>query len=257
MQYITMKHEHLLYFLLALIPLFSCKKNINQDTATPSTLSNDLVLYMPFNNSLADSSGNAISSSSFGNISYGNNRYFEGGKSLTLTGTSRVEISSPRLDTLSRFSFYMEFMPYNSNSMVLLSRTRFNVTTNMKQSFSLMTNFNGGGTRYQMKRPGGCDDINTATAFGPEVKGSALPSINGWNYAAITYDGNTVRSYLNGNLVASSNQAGLNLCADAPLIIGSWFEGEPHYFQGRIDEFRVYKRALSENEITQLHQLRK
>lgn len=240
------------------ISLFSCKKDETKPTSeAPSTLTQDLLLYMPFNSSLADSSGNANSATAFGALSYNNNRYFENGKSLVLNGTNnRVEISGSKFDTLSRFTIYMEFMPYNSNPMSLLSRTQFVNSANMKQAFSLMINY-GSGTRFQMKKAGNCDNVNTATAFAPEVTGNGIPSINGWNYVAVTYDGNTVQTYLNGNLVGSSVQQGATLCSGAPLIIGSWWEGDAHYFAGQVDELRLYKRALSKDEVSQIHQLHK
>jgi hypothetical protein len=150
----------------------------------------------------------------------------------------------------------MEFLPANTNSMTLLSRTLFSVVPNMKQAFNLMIN-TGAGTRFQMKKAGNCDNTNTATAFGALVLGQTVPSTNGWNYVAVTYNGSTITTYINGVLAATGNEPGANLCSGAPLIIGSWWEGAPAYFQGSVDEVRVYNRALSQSEITQIFQLHK
>ena len=242
--------------------VMACQKDMDTDTttdnppATSTTLKQGLLLYMPFNGSLADSSGSLVTGVGFGTTAYANNRYFEDGKALALNGTNnRIEISTQALDTLRNFTIYMEFLPDNLNSMTLLSRTMFSPTANMKQAFNLMTNFGGGGTRFRMKKAGNCDNTNTATAYGTEILGQAIPSIKAWNYVAVTYNGATIQMYLNGVLVGSGSEFGAGLCSGAPLIIGSWYEGEPHYFKGRVDELRIYNRVLSTSEISQLHQL--
>jgi hypothetical protein len=240
--------------------LFSCSKDIDNPTDTPpatvTTLKQGLLLYMPFNGSLADSSGYPVTGIGFGATAYAGNRYFEEGKALALNGVNnRIEIPTQVLDTVRNFTIYMEFLPDNTSSMTLLSRTMFSVTANMKQTFNLMSNFGGGGTRFRMKKAGNCDNTNTATAFGTEVLGQAIPSIKAWNYVAVTYNGATIQMYLNGILVGSGPEPGAGLCSGAPLIIGSWYEGEPHYFKGRIDELRIYNRVLSTSEITQINQL--
>ena len=168
--------------------MFSCNEEVEIDNATTSpttssSLKRSLLLYMPFNISLAESSGSSVSGIGFGTTSYAGNRYFEEGNALALNGTNnRIEIPTQVLDTVRNFTIYMESLPDNINSMTLRSRTMFSVTANMKQSFNLMSNFGGGGTRFRMKKAGSCDNTNTATAFGIEILGQAIPSIKAWNY---------------------------------------------------------------------------
>jgi PKD repeat protein len=80
------------------------------------------------------------------------------------------------------------------------------------------------------------------------AQGSSTLSPNAWAHVAVTYDGTNERLYVNGNQVATKAQAGSMGVSGAPLRIGGnsmWGE----YFQGRIDEIRVYNRALSVTEI--------
>ncbi|MDQ3562960.1 MAG: DUF1929 domain-containing protein, partial [Pseudomonadota bacterium] len=84
---------------------------------------------------------------------------------------------------------------------------------------------------------------NRQGAIGP----SALP-LNTWTHLAGTYDGNTVRLYVNGAEVANQPATGAIITSTHPLSIGSntvWGQ----YFTGRLDEIRVYGRALSPAEI--------
>ena len=92
--------------------------------------------------------------------------------------------------------------------------------------------------------------LNTATDASSErgIAGpSALP-LNTWSHLAGTYDGATLRLYLNGVLVASQAVTGAMVSSTGALRIGGngvWGE----YFTGRIDEVRIYNRALSAAEI--------
>jgi RHS repeat-associated protein len=75
-------------------------------------------------------------------------------------------------------------------------------------------------------------------------------AIGRWSHVAFTYDGLHLRLYLDGSLVESSEEVGI-LSGSAPLDIGGG-EGilsQWEYFSGKIDELRIYDRALSEGEI--------
>ncbi len=74
-------------------------------------------------------------------------------------------------------------------------------------------------------------------------------AVNTWSHLATTYDGATLRLYVNGVQVASRARAGaIETSAGALRIGGNSVWGE--YFQGRIDEVRVYNRALTAAQIT-------
>ena len=69
-----------------------------------------------------------------------------------------------------------------------------------------------------------------------------------WIHLAGTYDGSMLRLYRNGVEVARQAQSGPIATSSGVLRIGGnslWGE----YFMGRIDEVRIYKRALSPSEI--------
>ena len=79
------------------------------------------------------------------------------------------------------------------------------------------------------------------------AQGSALP-VNAWTHLAGTHDGVTLRLFVNGIEVASTGVVGSIPSSSGPVRIGGnsiWGE----FFQGRIDEVRIYNRALSQAEI--------
>jgi hypothetical protein len=81
-----------------------------------------------------------------------------------------------------------------------------------------------------------------------EIYGSSSLPLNTWSHLAGTFDGATLRLYVNGQPVTSRALNGQVLTTANPLRVGGNTEwGE--YFSGRIDEVRVYNRALSQAEI--------
>jgi hypothetical protein len=81
-----------------------------------------------------------------------------------------------------------------------------------------------------------------ANAFGAKL------AANTWSHLAATYDGVTVRLYVNGVQAGSKAQTGAISTSANPLQIGGdALYGQ--YFSGRIDEVRVYRVALSQAEI--------
>ena len=103
---------------------------------------------------------------------------------------------------------------------------------------------------------GGCGNIlfgfsNNVLNFGGQCNNPFTPisystNINSaWHYVAGTYDGSAANLYVDGSLVASSTKSGV-FSVFTPTIGG---EGITENFTGRIDEVRIYNRALSASEI--------
>ena len=74
-----------------------------------------------------------------------------------------------------------------------------------------------------------------------------------WVHVASTYDGSTLRVYINGVLDTTLAVTGRTCSNAEPLAIGAKNKTSAGlieaYFDGRIDDFRIYSRALSAAEI--------
>ena len=92
---------------------------------------------------------------------------------------------------------------------------------------------------------GGGGTFNGAVGY---VTGTTASPVNAWTHVALTYDGAMLRLYVNGTPVASRTQTGGIQATTNPLWIGG---NNPYgeYFQGLIDEVRIYSRALTSGEI--------
>ncbi len=80
-------------------------------------------------------------------------------------------------------------------------------------------------------------------AVGPTGLGT-----NAWKHVAGTYDGSALKLYVNGSLAATTPVGGaIPVSAGALRVGGNSLWGE--YFRGRIDDVRIYNRALSASEV--------
>jgi chitodextrinase len=80
------------------------------------------------------------------------------------------------------------------------------------------------------------------------VRSTSAPPLSAWTHLATTYDGAYQRLYVNGVAVASRPLTGSMPNSGGALRIGGnnvWGE----WFQGQIDELRIYNRALSVIEL--------
>lgn len=80
-----------------------------------------------------------------------------------------------------------------------------------------------------------------------------LPS-HEWTHVAVTLQGNTGKLYVNGQVVASGDHMKLNpneLLATEAYLGKSRFAADP-YFNGSLDEVRIYNEALTDSEIKKL-----
>jgi hypothetical protein len=85
------------------------------------------------------------------------------------------------------------------------------------------------------------------------VSNNPLINLNQWYHVAVTADSNNIAVYVNGEL-KETKITGFQLdYGTRPLFIGrtgEWCEG---YFNGVLDEVRIYNRALTEAEIQALY----
>ena len=81
------------------------------------------------------------------------------------------------------------------------------------------------------------------------AQGASAVPLNTWTHLATTWDGSTLRLYVNGVQTGSTAVAGTLGTSTGPLRIGGngiWKE----FFKGLIDDVRVYDHALSATAIT-------
>jgi hypothetical protein len=96
--------------------------------------------------------------------------------------------------------------------------------------------------------------VHTTSGY-PALAGPALP-VNQWVHLVGTYDGSTIRLYVNGAQVASASLSGALVSTTLPLLIGAGHNNTSgavtETLQGRLDDVRLYNRSLSAAEVQAL-----
>ena len=71
-----------------------------------------------------------------------------------------------------------------------------------------------------------------------------------WSHVAVSYDGKTIKLYVDCNLLAEKEVNAQIMPARRPFIIGNYIGRKDAYaFDGTIDELRVFGAVLTEDEI--------
>ena len=110
--------------------------------------------------------------------------------------------------------------------------------------FMLSTIAVGSVTRLRARvRVGGSMTTLIATS------GDLVPGV--WRHGAVTYDGVTLRLYLDGVEVGSKPLSGpVDVDPSLPVAVGAQPPGAgPRFFDGLLDDVRIVQRALSADEL--------
>ena len=96
--------------------------------------------------------------------------------------------------------------------------------------------------------------INCSINSAVVVTSSANMNLNQWNHIVCLYDGSHFKVYLNGTQTGTiANSTNPASSASDNLYLGSGGLDSGLHFFGDMDEFRIYNRALTSSEITQLY----
>lgn len=74
-----------------------------------------------------------------------------------------------------------------------------------------------------------------------------------WHHVAMTFDGTTLKGYVNGVLDGYRTVSGRSHISDGHLTIGAYDSVGTHAMAGRVDELSLYNRALSGSEIQAIY----
>ncbi len=77
---------------------------------------------------------------------------------------------------------------------------------------------------------------------------------NEWYYLVGTYDGSNIKIYVDGSVAKSIPKSGNLSSSLDPVVIGRRTLTDDRFYNGLIDEARIYNRALSEDEVLQHYQ---
>jgi hypothetical protein len=215
--------------------------NVTDDPAdNPLDLTSGLVAYYPFDGNASDMSGNGNHGTVNG-ATLGSDRHGGANKAYEFDGVNdKIVIATNNWpggnSDRSVSAWFKTSSPIQSNLFTFGDGNRNNTR------FSLLLNYPGAG-KISFVGEGNDHHISTSSFS------------NAWMLSVITLSGNKGTVFLNSENIASFNKV-LNTDGSMPLVIGSnSLTRNDEFFNGSIDDVRVYDRALSAAEVAALYQL--
>lgn len=210
-------------------------------TNIQAALTDGLIAYYSFDGSANDMSGNGNNGTVIG-ATLAQDRLGNSSSAYKFDGNDYISIADSPILSLG------------SNPFTIALWVNMDVLGN----YYIMGHDEGPGNRNKWILWGGSTDLklhtNSPSTGGQfPVSSPWSPEINTWYNLAITRTDQNYSLYIDGNQVATGINANNIPDPNAPLLIGSAEGGHPErLFRGSIDDVRIYNRALSQSEITQL-----
>lgn len=205
--------------------------------STASSLDSGLIAYYPFNGNANDESGNG---------NHGTNS----GAVLTTDRWGRAN---------KAYSFNSTYITVPNSSSLQSPTTSITIAfwTNISQWDNNMAGFFAKSNSASLGQYGSIASTTPYIQFdlgGQYVRITRFFATNTWYFICLQWDGQKARLFLNGTVYDSANFSGTLTPDTNPLILGKHTPGTTRYLKGKLDDIRIYKRALTASEIQKLYE---
>jgi hypothetical protein len=212
--------------------------------APAATLTCGLMASYEFDGNVTDGSPNGNNGTA-SNIEYVRDRKGNCNRAARFNGTNaRVTVpNSASMQSPDRFFSYSAWIKIKD--WYLSSGTKYAVImakTNTSNNGLFAAYING--TSNQLATRFGNGSVNHMYTF----------QLEKWYHITVTMDNGNARLYVNGSFISQSNYTKTaNNDATLPMEIGREIPGNTEYFNGTLDDFRLFNRALTAPEVTMLY----
>ena len=200
-----------------------------------SNIDNGLVNYFPFNANTTDFLNNSITGTVTG-ATLTTDRFSNANSAYQFNGTNQfIEFPSTLANVTQSSTQTISVWAYRTSGSNIIAKY-YNLDAGLSQFFINSQSIAGNGTN--------------SIAF-------TAPSA-GWNhYVIVLQNGtNNTKVYINGTLVTSGTLYYNASTTSTPLVAGRFSNGGSYdHFGGKIDDIRIYNRALSSTEVSNLYTL--
>jgi len=228
------------YFVIALMVLNSCEC----DDSNKIDITTGLQAYYPFSGNANDISGNGLNGTVFGTALLSTDRNGNQNSAYEFDGVDDYINTFSTFDFESR-SLSLWINPYavngsGGNGNNTLTHVAITQDDNNLEYGILRVDIDNGELKLWA---GGITGIYTQSI-----------SENQWYHLVLIRDLNTTKYYVDGQLVGSgtSDNTGSTFNPNQDFIIGAGRSTSNQFFNGKIDEVRVYNIALNEDQIVKL-----
>jgi len=209
-----------------------------------STLSG-LVGWWPFNSNTADQSGYGDDGVNSGaTLTSGQNGQANGAYSFDGASSQIVVADAPQLDMTGAQTISVWINP-SSNAAIIKGILSKDISGGLSNpAYSLQLTASGNLISY--------NTTNASNSY-QSIASNAVATTGSWTLLTGVYNGTTMYLYINGVLYGSTVTQTNVGATSAPLRIGQQKNGSGRWFNGSIDDVRVYNRALSSSEVAALY----
>ncbi|MBP9901454.1 MAG: LamG domain-containing protein, partial [Verrucomicrobia bacterium] len=204
-------------------------------------ITNGLVAYYPFNGSANDASGNAHHGTLANGVATVTDQFGNANSAFGFDGIDdSIVLPTSVMNNLTQGTFVATIYlnSYSTNGNPIISQATADLT-----DFMVAVSTNG-----RVQSP-------WITMANPQyLTGSQNVPLQKWAQVVVTWDGQYWKQYLNGQLDYQFESQAAPRFSTAPVELGHHAHCcVPVYFDGRIDEVRIYNRPLAAPEVEQLN----
>ena len=209
----------------------------NDSTSTPG-LDYGLVAWYPFEGNASDMSGNNHHGTVNG-ATLGTDRYGRSNEAYSFDGNDWIDLGNvlSRYDLLSFSAWFLANSNGSSQGIVSKPRSSAGTGSALKWGGAF---FNNGGSNF---------DLN-----------ANMGATGSWVHGALVNGGSKISVFVNGTLATHQNLSLNPVTSSESMLIGKELHsnagaggGGQRFFDGSIDDVRIYDRALSASEVAELY----
>ena len=164
----------------------------------------------------------------------GQNQYLQASSSSSITPLSAMSMSA---------WVYTSSGSTAAENIISKSKNSWSYSMHVSktgQTFNCRFTITSAPTYIDLSWPGGVNGLQ--------------PYLNQWNLVTCTYDGAQAKMYVNGVLRNTKNNPGVLAQNSEDIIIGNKLPNN-YYFNGKIDDVRIYNKALTPQDVTDIFNL--
>lgn len=221
----------------------------------PTTLNTGLIAFYPFNGNPGDSSGNNLHGTING-VVLTTDRFGVNNRAYLFDGTNEISVPHSNFlnltGDLSISAWFNSYGPPTTrNAHTIVTKRSPNQFHTLPYNLNINYQY---GIPSDYKKPMFASATSYPTGY-QYLNATTDVSNNTWNHIVATVSSNSLKIYLNGSIVLNTTiNNSLRVANTAPLLIGSGARTDKpaEQFVGKLDEIRIYNRAITEAEISYL-----